>query len=276
MPTFIDYILDAENTLSNYINRVDQMLIQSRNYYEVQTALATIQQEQATRQVVKVSDNTNKASEKASDRNVRLQLNASTETKVPVLYGRSVLGGKLIDAALSQGNLQLDLAFVLAMKTGNKIDGTASEILVKNVFWDNQTVQFQSDGVTVASLVDDEGNVDTRVDGKIRIWLYNNGSANQTYSIGGQPGGDDSSANNLAVDARNVMAGWTINHYMTNMVFVIVEFVFDPQAGLNRLPSLLFDLENTMTLPGDVLYDYMTNQLYGAGLDESVIKVLAG
>jgi hypothetical protein len=33
-------------------------------------------------------------------------------------------------------------------------------------------------------------------------------------------------------------------------------------------------MKNTMTLPGDVLYDYMTNTRYGAGIPEAEIKTV--
>lgn len=243
----------------------------------LQTEVAYLKQRNASYQVVKSSEAANATSQSQKqepDKNVRLQLPADTNTKIPVVYGRTTLGGKLVDAELSQNGRQLDLCYTICMKTGTHIDGTQSEITFKNIFWDNQQVQFREDGVTVSQLIDDEGNPDTRVDGKIQIFCYTDGSSVQTYPIGGQVFGD-SSGNNLAVDARNVMAGWTTQHFMSDQVFVIIRMLFDPQAGLNRLPNLLFDMNNTLKLPGDVLYDYMTNGVYGPGLTDTNIKVTA-
>lgn len=291
MATFIDFILDAENYLSNYINRVEEAIAMTKMYMEVQSNLATVTSQQASRQVIRSSENTTRAQEKETNKNVRLQLKASTDNKIPVIYGRTTLGGKLIDAELSQNNGQLDLCYVICMETGSKIDGTPGEITFKNIYWDNQKVYFQENGVDVLKLEDDTGttpfdgtgNMDTRVSdaqggSRIQIFCYNGGSSSQTYPTGGAfPTAGDSSGlgDNLEADARNVMAGWTINHYMTEMVFVVVRILFDPQAGTNRLPNLLFDMDNSIKLPGDVLYDYMTNNIYGAGIPEANIKVLA-
>ena len=289
MATFIDFILDAENYLSNYINRVEEAIAMTKMYMEVQSNLATVTSQQASRQVIRNSENTTQAQQKETNKNVRLQLPASTDNKVPVVYGRTTLGGKLVDAELSQNNQQLDLCYVICMETGTKIDGTEGEITFKNIYWDNQLVYFQENGVDVLKLEDDTGttpfdgtgNMDTRVSdngSRIQIFCYNGGSESQTYPTGGafETAGDSSGlGDNLEADARNVMAGWTINHYMSEMVFVVVRILFDPQAGTNRLPNLLFDMDNSIKLPGDVLYDYMTNNIYGAGLPEANIKVLA-
>lgn len=293
MATFIDFILDAENYLSNYINRVEEAIAMTKMYMEVQSNLATVTSQQASRQVIRSSENTTRAQEKETNKNVRLQLPASTDNKIPVVYGRTTLGGKLVDAEVntitfndgSTGS-QLELCYTICMTTGTKIDGTPGEITFKNIYWDNQLVYFQEDGVTVLKLEDDTGttpfdgtgNFDERVSGKIQIFCYNDGSTDQTYPTGGafEPGEDSSGlGDNLELDARNVMTNWTVNHFMASQVFVCIKILFDPQAGLNRLPNLLFDIDNSIKLPGDVLYDYMTNNIYGAGIPEANIKVTA-
>jgi hypothetical protein len=35
-----------------------------------------------------------------------------------------------------------------------------------------------------------------------------------------------------------------------------------------------FKIQNSMTLPGDCIYDYMTNTRYGAGIDPAEINSL--
>ena len=37
--------------------------------------------------------------------------------------------------------------------------------------------------------------------------------------------------------------------------------------------SVKFHVTNSMTQPGDCIYDYMTNEMYGAGIDPAEISV---
>jgi len=54
-------------------------------------------------------------------------------------------------------------------------------------------------------------------------------------------------------------------------VFVAIKMNYNKDKGLTRIPTFRFKLTNTMTMPGDCIYDYMTNTRYGAGIDATEI-----
>jgi hypothetical protein len=61
---------------------------------------------------------------------------------------------------------------------------------------------------------------------------------------------------------------------MSNLVFAVVEVNFNRDKNVTTAPaSVKFHITNTMTMPGDCIYDYMTNQMYGAGIDAGEISV---
>lgn len=207
------------------------------------------------------------------DPGVRIQLNPSTESAVPVVYGKAVVGGKIIDARLSSNNLNLYVAMVLCLKTGNKINSDPSEIGITRVFMDDQEILFKPDevlgiGFLADRLRDAEGRSDTRVRDRIAMNFYNDGSASSVA-----PGTLElnSEITSTQRDARNLFPNWTTNHFMTNMVFVTVQITYTPSAGLDRLPEFRFEVDNDLTEPGDVLFDYLTNPVYGGGLDAGVV-----
>jgi hypothetical protein len=67
------------------------------------------------------------------------------------------------------------------------------------------------------------------------------------------------------------MPNWTANHDMTNLVFAIVKITYNKEKNVTGLGDMKFVLENSMSEPGDCLYDYMTNTRYGAGIASTEI-----
>lgn len=207
------------------------------------------------------------------DPGVRLQLNPSTETAIPVVYGRAVVGGKITDARLIENNLNLYVCMALCMRTGNKIDGTLSSIGISRVFMDDQELLFQPTEVATTGFIadrlrDSEGRIDTRVRDRIAMNFYAGQSADSIAPGNLVLNPDIPSASR---DARNLFPNWTANHFMVGMVFVTVQVVYTPDAGLNRLPEFRFEVDNDLTEPGDVLFDYLTNPIYGGGLEPGAI-----
>lgn len=191
-------------------------------------------------------------------------LNPSVENKIPVLYGRGFSKGTVVDAALDADDKSIWISYVLSEVTGNKIDGTPSEIFLDQVLLDGYPARFQADGITIADKVDSNGNVDSSVNGLIKVYFYNNGSESQSYPTG------YTGANNNAYD---LFPGWNGGHSYWNMVFAIVKVTHSQENDLNYLPEFTFKCRNTMENPGDVLYDYLTSTTYGAGVPESEIRV---
>ena len=59
---------------------------------------------------------------------------------------------------------------------------------------------------------------------------------------------------------------------MNNLAFVLVSIVYNAEKNLTGLGNMQFKVTNTMKQPGDVLFDYMTNARYGAGIPEAEIN----
>lgn len=204
---------------------------------------------------------------------VRLQLDPDPETKIPVVYGRAILGGKITDVRLIGNNLNLFVCMVLSFKTGPQLDGVPSQITIRRVFMDDQELLFdptevQGIGFLADRLRDSEGRNDTRVRDRIAMNFYVDGSGASTA-----PGNLElnPAIDPILRDARNIFPNWTANHFMSDMVFVTVQVAYTPEAGLDRFPEFRFEVDNTLTQPGDVLYDYLSSPVYGMGLTDAEI-----
>jgi hypothetical protein len=224
----------------------------------------------------KANDSLNRANEKASgaggtesqpDPGVRLQVDPDASHKIPVVYGRAQMGGIITDAVLTSDNQTLYVVSTMCERTGTKLsDGQASAISVRRVFINDQRVVFQANGYTVDYTVDRDGNVDRSMSGlvDVRLWSGGSAAANNIAPTGSTLGSQ--------VTAWSVVPNWTSNHTMTNLVFAVVRLNYNKDKNVDSIPTVRLDLENNMTLPGDVLQDYMTNTRYGAGIPLSEIS----
>jgi hypothetical protein len=59
---------------------------------------------------------------------------------------------------------------------------------------------------------------------------------------------------------------------MPDLVFAVVQVNYVRKFNLVGIGEMTFDISNSMTLPGDVLYDITTNTRYGAAIDPSDVK----
>lgn len=219
---------------------------------------------QVNKNVNKDNDISSQAKLNEKDRFVREQLSPNTQHAIPVVYGDSFIKGIITDAILTDGNGTMWYCVTICEKTGTLLStGANSVITFKKIFLNNCEVAFQSDGQTVASITDADGNVSTDVANLIKIYCYNNGSNSPILPEG--------YTNPSLLFARDVFPGWTSNHSMDNLVFVLVKVIYSKEKNVTSLGELEFKLNNTLTLPGDVLYDYMTNDRYGAGIDPTEI-----
>lgn len=196
----------------------------------------------------------------------RIQLNPSTTNKIPVLYGAATFGGDVFDARLVDNSQTLWIALALTEVTGTLLsDSSPSAYTLNEVFVDNQRIVFKSDGITLDYVIDTEGNRDNRWSGLVEVYFYANGRTN--------PQVPEYYTNAAVGNADDHMPGWTADHTMSNLVFALVKLKYSKEKELTNLPTFQFAITNTMSLPGDVLYDYMTNDRYGAGLEVSEISV---
>lgn len=189
-----------------------------------------------------------------------IQIPPAQDNRVPVIYGQGFIGGVITEAVMTSDSKTMTYVFTLSETTGTKIsDGLPSVYTFNQVFISNKQVQFQSDGVTVAAIADTLGNLDTSLNGLVRIWCYAGGSGSQ-YQL---PVGTNTIT---TVNAYDTVTNWTGAMNMSNLVFAVVQVQFDSSKGATGLPSMLFDITNSMTLPGDCIADYLTNTMYGAGV----------
>ena len=194
-----------------------------------------------------------------------LTLNPDTTNHIPILYGTSYVTGMITDAFLEANNTTMWFCITLCEKTGNLINGTNSVITFKEVYYNGFRLDFQSDGYTVDLAYDDEGNSTTDFQGNIEIYPFNDG--------GDSPTGFTTETTNSNAVANTLFPSWTAAHDMSGLVFALVKIKYNPEKNINGVGTWEFRLSNTMTQPGDCLYDYMTNTRYGAGIPEAEILV---
>ena len=201
------------------------------------------------------------------DQGVRLQIEPAASNKIPVLYGSAYFGGIVTDAVMTNTNKTMYYCLTLSEKTGTiQSQNTASSYTFKDVYWDDQRVVFKPNGIDVDYTVDRAGNVDRSLGGQVSIYCY----AGNSFT----PKVFENYTNNTLTNATSVMPGWTTStHQMNDLIFSIVKVDYNREKNVTGLGNLLFHIDNSMKLPGDVLYDYMTNSRYGAGIDPTEIKV---
>lgn len=200
------------------------------------------------------------------DNGVRLQVEPSASNKIPVLYGAGYFGGVITDAVMTNTNKTMYYCLTLSEKTGTVLSSnTASSYTFKDVYWNDQRVVFKNNGIDVDYTVDRAGTVDRSLGGQVSIYCYaGNSSTPKVF---------ENYTNNTLTNATSVMPGWsTSTHQMNDLLFSIVKVDYNREKNVTGLGNLLFHIDNTMKLPGDVLYDYMTNTRYGAGIDPAEIK----
>lgn len=199
------------------------------------------------------------------DEGVRLQIDPSAANKIPVLYGTAYFSGVITDAVMTNTNRTMFYCLTLSEKTGTILsENTASSYTFKDIYWDDQRVIFRDDGITVDYTVDRNGVIDRNLSGQVSIYCYAGNSAS--------PKVPENYTNNTLTNAALVMPGWsTSTHQMNDLIFSIVKVDYNREKNVTGLGNVLFHIENTMKMPGDVLYDYMTNTRYGAGISSTEI-----
>jgi len=199
------------------------------------------------------------------DQGVRLQLSPNAESKIPVLYGSAFFGGNINDAAMTNSNRTMWYSIVLTEKVGTKIGGGATTYTFNNVYWNDQRVVFNADGITVNYTVDRQGNIDRSLNNLVKIYCYRGNS-----SSGVVPSGYTGTVPN----AFTLFPNWTSGtHPMDNLIFALVRVDYNREKNVTGIGNLLFQVTNDMFQPGNVLLDYLTNSRYGCGISEDDINI---
>lgn len=199
------------------------------------------------------------------DNGVRLQAKPNAGAKIPVLYGSAFFGGNISDAAMTNSNKTMWYCLVLSEKTGNLYStSSASSYTLNNVYWNNQRIVFNSDGITANYTVDTTGVVDRSISGLVKVYFYAGGR-----TAGQLPSGYSGSAPGAA---DTLFPNWSSGtHAMDGLIFALVRVDYNRDKGVTGIGDMLFNITNSMKYPGDVLYDYLTNTTYGAGISSGDI-----
>ena len=218
----------------------------------------------AVNKLSKSANKGNNVDTKNIDQGVRLQAKPDAAAKIPVLYGSAFFGGNISDAAMTNANRTMWYCLVLAEKTGSIYStGSGSSYVLNNVYWNNQRIVFNSDGVTANYAVDTTGVIDRSISGLVRVYFYAGGR-----TAGQVPSGYSGSVPN----AETLFPNWTSGtHAMSNLIFALVRVDYNREKNVTGIGDMLFNVTNSMRFPGDVLYDYLTNTTYGAGISSGNI-----
>lgn len=220
---------------------------------------------EVTASINKDNEKTDAAKRDRADYGSREQVDPNTESSIPVVYGQAFLSGNITDAQLTNDNQTMWYCITLCERTGVKLsDNQQSVIEFQEIFWNRNRIVFQPDGVTAAAFVDEDGVRSDSINGLIRFYPFS-GNSTSPVKFKGQAQGNTSPAYNL-------FPNWTSNHMMNELAFCLVRVDYSAEKQVTGLGTMEFKLNNSMTLTGDCLYDYMTNTRYGAGITAEEIK----
>jgi len=193
-----------------------------------------------------------------ADPGTSIQLPPATDNKLPVLYGQAFTSGPIFDAAISNENQTMTYCIALSEETDT---GTFS---CSEVFMNDVKLVFS--GNTAVSHVDPNQSTATSYAGNVRVNVYQGGSAGSNVIFPTSGTGYDTAA-------TSIVPHWGVNHTANAMVFAVLQIDYDAENGLAGLPQMTFKMNNTLNNPGDVLFDYLSNDRYGAGLSNAQIDI---
>lgn len=267
----MSWVDDAANYAKGLVGKLGNFL----DGGTITSILTTIATGYALYELQKSINKENEAAQKNSptstppgpDYGVRLQVDADTKTKIPVVYGQAVVGGKLVDAVMTDANQTMWYAMVLSEVTGNTNVGLGapSAFTFQDVYWNGQRIVFNAgDGITAQYTTDKNGKIDRTIAGLVKVYCYKNGGSAPVWIDGYSAG--------ASVAAHTLFPNWDSTFTLNELVFVLVKVTYSKEKNVNGIGQMQFKISNSMNMPGDALYDYMTDTRYGAGIDPALIK----
>ena len=193
----------------------------------------------------------------------RTQVSPATDNKLPVVYGSAYVGGIVTDLSITENNQNLYYVLSICEVTSTNTGQTPDTFTFGDIYYGGKLVQFQGDGYTVASLLDEStGVADTTVNGRLAFYLYSNGS--------------DSAVNSPytaieVMQSSGLIYTWDANKLMSNCAFAILKLTYSQSAGIRGIEQTKFQVTNSRTDTGDCFYDYLINTRYGAAIPLSQI-----
>ena len=206
------------------------------------------------------------------DNGVRQQIPPSADNSIPVVYGDAWLGGTFVDAVLSTDNQAM--YYVLAISNISP-NGQFTYDTTK-FYYGDRLITFAPGTNQVASLTDGAGNVDTKINGYLYINLYTSTAAGVITTVLG-------SAPDVAMGGVDIPVAlrWPASgRQMNGLAFAIVYLKYSQDAGSTGLQPLTFKVQHALNgtgvaKPGSVLYDYLTNTVYGGAVSTANVDSVA-
>ena len=194
----------------------------------------------------------------------RQQISPATDNKLPLIYGSAYSGGVVTDLSISEDNQQLYYVLSICEVTNTNSGQTPDTITFGNIYFGGKLVQFQGNGYTVASLLDESTGVyDTTVNGRMEFFLYSNGSNTPTNS---------SQTAIEVMQTAGLIYTWDSSKLMSNCAFAILHLSYSQSANIRGLEQTKFQVTNSRTDTGDCFYDYLINTRYGCSIPEYQIN----
>lgn len=233
------------------------------------TALMGIVLNQLSSSVNKDNTPASAATANEVDKGARLSVEPSTEHKIPVVFGTAILGGIITDAQISNNNTRMTYVITICEQTGRLLsDNSTSTITFDDIYIDDKRCVFYTDGLTVNFTLDKDGFTDYSMDSLVKVYCFSGSSLLPT-----RPNHPSAGYSTTALGtAYSVVPTWTSSQAMNELIFAVVEVNYNKDRGVTAIPAMKFKLTNSMTQPGDCLYDYLTNTRYGAGIDPTEIS----
>lgn len=207
----------------------------------------------------------------AIDNGVRQQVPPSSTNSIPVIYGDAYCGGRFIDAVLSTDAKTMYYVLVVSHISPNG----QFTFDTSDMYWGDRRITFDgTDTTKVVSLTDGAGNVDGKINGNLFIGLYISSQAGSITSTNGAAtpstfmGGSD-----IPTELR-----WpSSNRQMNGLAFAIVKLNYNRDAETTSMQTVTFKARQYLNStgaakPGDVWYDYMTNELYGGAMASDIVN----
>ena len=196
----------------------------------------------------------------------KVQVPPATDNKIGIAYGRNFMSGPITDVAITNSNDTMNYCITMS----EFVEGAS--YTVNQIYWGDKKLTFGTgaNAHKVTGYTDSNSTTDEDWNGKIRIRVYagDTTSAKQIFPTGGGV---------TPVNATTMMKHWhtfgTSHYTMEGLVFAMIEVDYDAENGLTGLGAMSFDITNSVHNPGDVLFDYMTNSRYGAGLANADIDI---
>lgn len=230
-----------------------------------------------------INGNPNKGNNSAAgSQGGRIQVPPATNNKIPVVYGNAFINGIITDARLITTDNKINDTMYYCIVLSETCNNVSSAYTVNDIYWNDLRLTFDAtspykvkdgrknvdnpDGVT-EDFIDTNFVSDNKNLVEVRVYSGGSAAANQIFPTTG------------TTPAYTYWAGndgsWDSTYAMKGLVFAIVKVTYNGEKGFTGLPNMTFRINNNISNPADVWYDYMTSQRYGAGIDAGYIDTTA-